>query len=191
MHSEEQNDLVEAQLQFARHNFDNQQGLIRAADTKAAVYVTLLIFLGGSAVPLARDVVQRFHWSPCWPAIVSGLYVLSCVGFLIGFVLAAVFVHHVIKPRGARHYGEAQLGHEMHFFGHIKKYANNQKYFEAVASAQSDLLLRNLTDQIFELATICDEKMAGVAKARIPIFIAFCSWALNLSAGLWILHWRW
>src|SRR5437870_925863 len=142
MHSEQGNDLLEMQLQFARHNFDNQQSLIRAADTKAAVYVTLLIFLGGSAAPLAKDVVQKFHWIPCWPAIVSALYVLSCVGFLIGFILAAVFVHHVIKPRGARHYGDTQLGHEMHFFGHITRYPNNQQYFQAVASGQSDLLLR-------------------------------------------------
>ena len=35
---------LEQQIQFARHNFENHQALIRFADTKAAAIITIVIF---------------------------------------------------------------------------------------------------------------------------------------------------
>ena len=39
---------------------------------------------------------------------------------------------------------------------------NADHYFHAVRKADSELLLRNLTDQIFELALISRKKMAAI-----------------------------
>lgn len=41
---------VELAIQFARHNFDNHQALIRSSDTKAGVTVTIMVFLAASAL---------------------------------------------------------------------------------------------------------------------------------------------
>jgi hypothetical protein len=180
----------EAQLQFARHNFDNLQSLIRFADTKAAAYLTLLIFLGASGIPLAKDVVSKLRWTVCGGAFTSGFYVLSCFGFLVGLLWTVGLVYSVMKPRSARYYPAPKRGHELQFYGHIVTYADNQEYFDAVAAVGPETLLRNLTDQIFELASICSEKMSCIARARVALLIAFCSWSVNLAMGLLLLRWH-
>src|ERR1700694_1297632 len=59
----EDNDKTEGdystQLALARHNLDNLQALIRASDTKAAAFMTLPLFLGGTAIPVIKDSMQH------------------------------------------------------------------------------------------------------------------------------------
>ena len=64
------------------------------------------------------------------------------------------------------------------------------KYFNAISAATPELLLRNLTDQMFELAKICQDKMGHLNKARFPVLLLFCSWLVNLGVGLWINTWK-
>jgi hypothetical protein len=60
----------------------------------------------------------------------------------------------------------------------------------AVLAASPELILRNLTDQIYELGHICRRKMDGLSGTTIPISIAFCAWVLNGALGLWIVRWK-
>jgi hypothetical protein len=180
----------EDQLTFARHNFDNQQSLIRAADTKAGLYVTLILFLGAVTIPLGKDVVPRLSWVPCGGAVTSAAYIVSYVVFAAGFIWSLMLVRHVVTPRSARHYADPQPGHELHFYKHVLLHRDNAEYFQAVQQAPPELLLRNLTDQIFELAYICDEKMTAVRAARAPITLTFFAWLVNAGFGLWIARWK-
>jgi protein-S-isoprenylcysteine O-methyltransferase Ste14 len=180
----------DVQIQFARHNFDNHQNLIRFADTKAAAFVTLLVFLGASGIPIAKEAVPKLRFVICGGAVSSSLYLLSCLLFLVGFFWTLALVYLVIRPRGATYYGSPERGHELLFFGHVMLHANHEDYFAAVSAASPELLLRNLTDQVFELAKICQEKMQYLNSARHPMLLAFCSWAANLGVGLWIATWK-
>jgi hypothetical protein len=180
---------IDDQIDFARHNFDNHQSLIRFADTKAAAYLTLLVFLGASGMPVAKDAVPKLEFIEGTKLLGSSLYLLSCVSFLVGFFWTLALVYFIIRPRGARFYRSPERGHELMFFGHVMLHKNHEDYFHAVSNAKVDLLLRNLTDQVFELAKICQEKMVHLSNARFPVLLAFCSWAASLGLGLWILRW--
>jgi hypothetical protein len=179
-----------SQLQFARHNFDNHQNLIRFADTKAAAFVTVMVFLGASSFPFAKDVVGKLRWQWYGGAFTSGVYVVSYLVFLLAFLAIVILTLEVIKPRGARHYRSPQAGRSLMFYEHILMHTSTDTYFDAVAAAPPDLILRNTTDQVFELAHICRDKMAALTRARTFLFIAFYSWLFNICTGLLIMRWK-
>jgi len=179
----------EDQLSFARHNFDNQQSLIRAADTKAGIYITLLFFLGASTIPLGKDAIPKLKWVLGGGCLTSATYVATYVGFFVGFIWSLMLVRHVITPRVAKHYSNPKSGRDLHYYKHILLHKDNTEYFNAIWQASPDLLLRNLTDQIFELAHICEAKMTAIHTARIPVMLTFFAWLVNASLGLWIVRW--
>ena len=49
---------LDNQIQFARHNFDNHQALIRSADTKAGAAITIMAFLAASGKTLTANQIQ-------------------------------------------------------------------------------------------------------------------------------------
>jgi hypothetical protein len=177
-------------ISFARHNFENHQSMIRAADTKAGVLITLLLFLGASTIPLGRDVVPGLRWVVGEGAIVSGVYLLSYVVFAAGFVWALIEVYNVVSPRGATHYIAPKAGHDLIYYDHVLLHKDNSEYFDAVSRASADLMLRNLTDQVFQLATICKAKMDGLHKVKRPVTFAFFAWVSNTILGFWIMRWK-
>jgi hypothetical protein len=185
-----QSTIRDDQFAFARHNFDNLQSLIRAADAKAGLYVTILFFLAASTIPLGKDVILKLRWVWCGGGFSGFVYLLSYFALATGFVWSLALIRGVVTPRPASHYLSPQAGHELHYYRHVLMHKDNSEYFDAVRSAAPELLLRNVTDQIFELAYICHEKMKAVHEARLPITIAFCAWVANIGLGLWIARWK-
>ena len=53
---------IDEQIEFAWHNFEDQQAIIRAADLKAGYLVPFLLFFGASTIPLGTEVESQ------WPA---------------------------------------------------------------------------------------------------------------------------
>ncbi len=51
-------------------------------------------------------------------------------------------------------------------------------------------LLRNTTDQVFELSHISKEKMDAFHQARYRLWILFSFWALTVVAGILIVRWK-
>lgn len=177
-------------LTFARHNFDNHQSLIRAADAKAGFLLTFLLFLGASTVPLGGDAVPKMRWIACGGALSSALYLASYGIFGCGFVWTLWKLHSVVSPRRAKHYSNPLPGRELIYFEHVIQHASSAEYFESVSRASSDVLLRNLTDQVFELAHICNRKMAAIRSSSAPFAATFLAWLANIGLGLWIVRWK-
>jgi hypothetical protein len=177
-------------ISFARHNFENHQSMIRAADTKAGVLITLLLFLGASTIPLGRDVVPKLRWEIGGGAIVSSVYLLTYAVFLAGFVWALIEVSNVVTPRGATHYAAPKAGHDLIYYDHVLLHKDSAEYFEALSHASALLILRNLTDQVFQLANICKAKMDGLVNAKRPVAFAFFAWVSNTILGFWIMRWK-
>jgi hypothetical protein len=176
-------------LQFARHNFDNHQALIRASDTKAAVMVTVMVFLAASALQVCKDVVGKLHTYPCSILMGSAIFVAACTGLLVAVLSMFVVVLRVIKPRGAR-YTAPRRGQDLLWQEHVLLHATNVDYFSAVKEAPPELILRNFTDQIFELAHISKEKMDALANTRWIIWLAFWSWIVCIASGLNLSRYR-
>jgi len=171
------------QIQFARHNFDNHQALIRSSDAKAGATVTIMVFLAASALQVSKDAIGRLHLEPCRVFLASFLFVLACVGLLVAVLWSFIAVYRVLRPRGARH-TSAQKGRELMWQDHVLLHKNNEEYFSAVRAASPELILRNLTDQVFELAHISSEKMKALAGVRFLIWIGFASWVVVIASGL-------
>jgi hypothetical protein len=177
------NENLDMQIQFARHNFDNHQSLIRLSDTKAGATVTIMVFLVASALQVSKDAIAKLHLQPCSAVVVSGLFILSCIGLLVSVLWSFVAVYRVLRPRGAR-FTSAQKGRELMWQDHVLLHQNNEEYFLAVRTASPELILRNLTDQVFELAHISSEKMKALASVRFLLWIGFASWVVVIGSGL-------
>jgi hypothetical protein len=175
------NDL-DKQIQFARHNFDNHQSLIRLSDAKAVATVTIMVFLAASALQVTKDAIGKLHLRPCPAFLASVLFVVACIGLLVSVLWSFVAVHRVLRPRGAR-YTPAQKGRELMWQDHVLLHQNNEEYFSAVCAASPELILRNLTDQIFELAHISSEKMKALAGTRTLMWIGFASWVVVIASA--------
>ena len=67
---------------------------------------------------------------------------------------------------------------------HVLLHQNNEDYFSAVRAAPPELILRNLTDQIFELSHISSEKMRALTNIRGVIWLGFASWVALIAGGL-------
>jgi hypothetical protein len=178
------------QISFARHNFDNLQSLIRFADAKAGFFASFLLFLAASTFPVGKDAIPKLRWIFCAGFVSSGIYLLSFATLSVAFIWSFVLLFGIVAPRRAKHYRSAQVGHELLYHEHVAAHRDNDEYHAAVLAASPELILRNLTDQIYELGHICRRKMDGLNGTRIPISIAFCAWILNGAFGLWIVGWK-
>src|SRR5258706_10622664 len=150
---------LDSQIEFARHNFDNHQALIRSSDTKAGVAITVMVFLAASALQISKDAISKLHLHPRSVAFLSVAFVVAALGLLLAVLFSLAMVLRVLHPRGDRYYVAPQKDRDLMWQRHVLLHEGNEVYFSAVRAASQELILRNLTDQIFELAHISSEKM--------------------------------
>jgi hypothetical protein len=174
---------LDTSIAFARHAFDNYQTLIRFSDTKAGLMVTVMVFLAASALQISKDAIGKLHIASCVILMTSIVFVAASFGLLISVVLILITLHRVIRPRGARYYGSPQKGRDLLWQDHIMQYGTNAEYFSAVREASPELILQNLTDQVFELAHISKEKMDALTSSRWIIWLGFWSWVVCILCG--------
>ena len=176
------------QILFARHNFDNHQALIRASDTKAGVLVTLMVFLAASSLQVSKDAVGKLRWFPCGPLAASALFLAACLGLAVAVIWSLITVQRVLKPRGAAHYRPPQKDRDLMWQDHVLLHGTNQEYGAAVRVASEELILQNLTDQVFELAHISKEKMDALRSARGAVYLAVWAWTGSIASSLILLN---
>jgi hypothetical protein len=181
---------TEKQIQFARHHFDNLQNLIRFVDTKAAALMSIVIFLGASGIQVAKEAISALHFSGGKSSFSGVLFLSGCSGFLLSFAWMVIHVEKVLRPRGARHYPEIKIGQDLMWQDHVLQHGTNTTYFHAVRAASPEILLRNITDQVFELCHISKEKTDAFHRARVCFWVALCSWVLTIVCGILVVRWK-
>jgi len=152
--------------------------------------VTLVIFLAASGLQVVKDAVPHVNWHSCRHLIASGLLVLAGLAFLTAFGWIVWMVQNVLRPRGARHYRSPKAGVDLMWQDHVLAHGTNGAYADAVRGATTVLLLRNITDQIFEVASISKDKMDALVRARFAIWCAFVSWVIAVVSGLLLTRWK-
>ncbi len=178
---------IQEQIDFAWHNFEDQQGIIRAADLKAGYLVTFLLFFGASTVPLGKDVIPKLEWFTPIADIASGMYLLTYLGLVVGFVWSLVLISRVLTPRMARHHQSPREGSELLYYEHVTRHKDSGQYFEAVSRANPEQILRNITDQVFELALICKVKMDSLRAFATSFKWTVVAWCVSTAIGFWII----
>src|SRR5580693_10003223 len=125
--SEKALSITEEQLDFAWHNFEDQQGIIRAADLKAGYLVTFLLFFGASTIPLGEEVFRKLVWQASEAGIVGGLYLITYAGLIFGFVWSLYLISQVLVPRIARHHESPRQGSELLYYEHAARHEDSQQ----------------------------------------------------------------
>jgi len=181
--------LMKRRVEFAWKNFDDQQAIIRAADLKAGYLVTFLLFFGASTIPLGKEVLPKLRWGNPGEIFASGLYAITYLVFAVGFVWALYLISHVLTPRIARHHAKVSTGRELLYYEHVVRYPENTAYYEAMARVSPEEMLRNVTDQVYELALICKSKVDSLRAFSQAFKITLVAWFVSTAAGFWIMTW--
>jgi hypothetical protein len=178
---------TQEQIEFAWHNFEDQQAIIRAADLKAGYLVPFLLFFAASTVPLAVDVAPRLEWKDPFGAVACTLYILTYLGLAFGFVWSLILISHVLTPRIARHHQSPRQGSELLYYEHVLRHKDSSQYYEALSKAGPEQMLRNITDQVFELSVICKAKLDHLRVFALSFKWTVLAWCTSTAIGLWII----
>src|SRR5271155_2615201 len=179
---------MEDQLNFAWRNFEDQQAIIRAADLKAGYLVTFLLFFAASTIPLGEQVFPKIRWTVNVAGATCALYLISYALLALGFVRSLYLISHVLMPRIARHHKSPREGSELLYYEHVSRHKDSSHYFAAVSSSTPDQLLRNVTDQVFELAQICKSKIDSLRQFSISFKWTLVAWCVSTGLGFWIIR---
>ena len=171
-------DQTELTIRFARHNFENLQSLIRFADAKAGALAGFVFILVGTGSSLFLKAVEKFHFSgSCWRSVLGFFFCFSWAAFLvIAIVVVLKLLLRVVLPRSAKHYSSVDHSHHLMYWEHIILRPDNDVYAQEVAKLDPSIELRNLTDQVFELARIVQAKMQAITGVRILLLWMTLSW---------------
>jgi hypothetical protein len=175
------------QIEFAWHNFEDQQAIIRAADLKAGYLVPFLLFFGASTIPLGTEVVPKLRFGDAAGAVTAGLYILTYVWLTVGFVWSLVLISRAMTPRIARHRLSPQAGSELLYYEHVLRHKDSAEYFAAMSKAGPEQLLRNITDQVFELSLICKLKLENLRAFAVSFKWTVVAWCVSTAIGFWII----
>ena len=174
------------QLAVAHHTFDTQQDIIRHLDTKAGVFIVLIVFLLTGLLPIVKDVAIHLVWHGKG-AHTSWLYLLSGGGAVAAFLVTVWCVHNVIRPRGSSYRG---LSCKYSFAeGPLDDEVDDNLDPNDLAP-HDNALLRDLIVQIQQLRSILKEKTDALEIAKWPIFACFGCWAINIIVSVYILTWK-
>lgn len=175
------------QIEFAWHNFEDQQAIIRAADLKAGYLVPFLLFFGASTIPLGTEVVPKLRFTDATGAVAAALYILTYVWLTAGFVWSLVLISRAMTPRIARHHQSPRAGSELLYYEHVLRHKDSAEYFAAVSKAGPEQLLRNITDQVFELSLICKLKLENLRGFAVSFKWTVVAWCVSTAIGFWII----
>lgn len=178
---------VGEQIEFAWHNFEDQQAIIRAADLKAGYLVPFLLFFGASTIPLGTEVVPKLKWSTTTGVLPAVLYIASYALLTVGFVWSLALISRAMTPRIAKHHQTPHKGSELLYYEHVLRHADSDAYYRALSSAGPEQMLRNITDQVFELSKICKAKLDNLRGFAVSFKWTVVAWCISTAVGFWII----
>jgi hypothetical protein len=179
---------MEDQINFAWRNFEDQQGIIRAADLKAGYLVTFLLFFGASTIPLGEDVIPKLHWLIGWKGIITVIYLVTYTGQMLAFVRSLYLISQVLTPRVTPH--KVHKGSDLLYYEHVLHHQSSDQYYETLSQASSQRILRNITDQVFQLSHICKSKIDCLREFARSFKWTLFLWLTSTAIGLWITRWK-
>jgi hypothetical protein len=178
---------IDEQIEFAWHNFEDQQAIIRAADLKAGYLVPFLLFFGASTIPLGTEVVPRMRWGDTAGLIASVLYILTYAWLIVGFVWSLTLISRAMTPRIAKHHQTPQKGSALLYYEHVLLHKDSTEYYQAMSTSGPEQMLRNITDQVFELSKICKAKLDNLRGFAISFKWTVVAWCVSTAIGFWII----
>jgi hypothetical protein len=176
---------LESAIRFTRHNFDNFQSLVRLADAKGAGIITIWILMVGSTLSIGRAVFNTVPWCQWKIWYVIFTIIMAFFGILL-IVLAVLVFQQVFLPRSPKHYADVIPERDLMCFEHVLNHRTQDSYRDAIENMNPSLELRNLSDQVYELAHIVNQKMAGLRSCYKWLIFSLILWFVLAALSLFI-----
>ncbi|MBI3934445.1 MAG: hypothetical protein HY316_07105 [Acidobacteria bacterium] len=178
--------MFETSIRFARHNFDNLQALARFGDAKAGAIFAIVIFLVGTTATTLRDAASHMSAQEL-PRIVRLGFWGSWGLFAVTAIILARDLYRVVLPRVASHYLQPDKNRDLMYWKHILLHDSNESYFQTLRTIDETGELRNISDQVYELAHIVNAKMNYLNRAQEALKICVAFWIAGIIWAMTIL----
>ena len=155
---------------FTLESFKNIQELIKFTDQKAGGVLVVI----GLELTVFLSCIDKLDFHKNYSSHFS--IATITLGFITGGLLVYTLylsVFKILRPRLANHYS----GHDfsLFYFNHLASMTDKTGMFDQFKSIDDDKILRNLTDQIFEVSKICNMKMNELHKSMNFLFFSIVS----------------
>lgn len=142
---------------FTLESFKNIQELIRFSDQKAAA----VLVVAGLEMTVYFGAIDKLTFNKNYTSVFSILTLILGICTAI-FLLATIYltVFKVLHPRLAKHYSGNDAS--LFYFNHLASMTDKTDMFNQFNRVTDAVMLRNLTDQIFEVSKILNAKTNGL-----------------------------
>ncbi len=142
---------------FALESYKSTQELIRFADQKAGA----VLVVAGLELSVFLSSIDKLTFNGNYTSAVSILtLILSISTALLLITTLYLSVFKVLRPRLANHYSGNDAS--LFYFNHLASMTDKTGMFDQFNRVTDDVVLRNLTDQIFEVSKIMNAKTNGL-----------------------------
>ncbi len=168
-------------VQFALESFKNIQDLIKFIDQKSSAVLVVAGLILTTLVEFSTDLVYT----------TKQLSFFSLCSFIFGLVTVLLLVYviyisiiEILRPRLAQHYTGSEIS--LIYFNHLASVSDKTIMFNNFDTLTVDLILKNITDQIFEISRILNKKIIELHKSMNYLFCAIFTLLLFIlfSKGL-------
>lgn len=151
---------IEKKIEFISEAYRTNQSMISFADTKANISLSvqsLLISIGLSTSILSNafEHVQKLNNN------LSYVFYFIVVVLIISSIIGIILSMHVCKARPPIEEAE-QKRKGLLYFEHIIKFPTSTNYFDEINNIDENGILREFTQQVYNLSHIVKEKMKYV-----------------------------
>lgn len=155
---------------FAIESFKNIQDLIRFVDQKASavLVVTGLIFTG--YVKFLSELTLATSKSITLIGVL--VFITSLVTAICLIMVISIIIFKVLNPRNAKHYKSKELS--LFYYEHIFQ-MGKAKIYEKYKTIDEETILKNITDQQYEVSNILKEKTNDLGKSLKWLFFSIVS----------------
>lgn len=163
---------------FALESFKNIQELIKFIDQKSGAVLLVSGLILTVFLEFSKVLVFNFE-SFSYASVVTFAFGLTTSASLIYTIYLSIF--RILRPRLAMHY----YGNEysLLYFNHLSTMSDKPTMLEEFKKLDDESILKNLTDQIFEVSKVLDTKVAELHNAMNYLFFSVISLMIFIFAS--------
>lgn len=167
--------------EFALESFKNIQELIKFTDQKSGG----VLVVAGLELTAFSSCIDKLNFNNNYSSIASiTTIVLGIITTLLLVYTIYISVFKILRPRLANHYS----GHNfsLFYFNHLASMTDKTEMFDKFKNIDNDKILRNFTDQIFEVSKILNMKINELHNSMSSLFYSIISLSLFIIVSRFI-----
>lgn len=166
---------------FALESFKNIQDLIKFVDQKSGG----VLVVSGFILTVFLDIYKELNFNHGYCSLLA----ITTIAIGIITVLLLIYtiylsIFKILKPRLAIHY--AGNDNSLFYFNHLASMTDKTVMFDQFKNINDDLMLKNVTDQIFEVSKILDKKIIELHNSMNCLFFSIVSLVIFIVVSRFI-----